>query len=56
MSKLFPKAEVPQPIFGLERNVAPVKEEEDIKSYPVNQYLTGFTPQETQEIKEQCRN
>ena len=53
MSKLFPKKEaIPQPIFGLERNAPLIKDEEDLKSYPVNQYLTGFTPQETQEIKE----
>ena len=57
MSKLFPKKDtVTQPIFGLERNNNLVKEEEDFQSYPVNQYLTGFTAQETQEIKEQFRN
>ena len=48
MSKLFPKKDtVTQPIFGLERNNNLVKEEEDFQSYPVNQYLTGFTAQET---------
>ena len=52
MSKLFPKPEVaPQKIFGVERNasqstntaITPTVKEEDLRSYPTNQYLTRFT-------------